>query len=262
MKIVLYYYSATGNTKKACEHLQRRIPGLELIDMAQGQKKPPLDFDVVGCAFPVYYLGLPPIVQNFLESLSLVKGTPAFLLTTYGIMGGKALRHASGELRKKGYVIMDYFGLRMSESFPPFIAKGFACTDAPTPAEVSSFNIFCDSISEGVRRLVRGETISAKKIKTGFFDMVIPVPSHQKIMRQFGVLSVNVEHCTGCYACRDACPYDAISACDKPIFDMTRCRACYVCFNTCPKGAITVSSGVSLPQYKISAGTKIEEKFV
>ena len=256
----MFYYSATGNTKKACEHLHRKIPDLELIDMAQPRKKMIFDFDMVGFAFPVQYLELPPVVRFFLELLPLANGKPAFLLSTFGIMGGKALRSASKELQKKGYYILDFFALRMPESFPPFIAKGVTGNDAPTPAEVAAFNAFCDSIGEGVRRLGTGKAISPKKVKLGFWDAVIPAPRRSKIMRQFGTLSVHEGLCAACFSCRDACPYGAIFAHGKPEFDMSRCRACFACLNTCPNGAISVSGGPSLPQYKSNAGM-IEEKF-
>ena len=44
---------------------------------------------------------------------------------------------------------------------------------------------------------------------------------------------------SGCTACRDACPTDALSLGDTARFDLGRCLFCTDCADACPEGAIT-----------------------
>lgn len=51
---------------------------------------------------------------------------------------------------------------------------------------------------------------------------------------------VDKELCTGCGACVDACPCDAISLDDKAFVDADACVDCGACVDECPVEAITL----------------------
>lgn len=49
---------------------------------------------------------------------------------------------------------------------------------------------------------------------------------------------VNMELCTGCGACADICPADAIRIQDgKAQVDVEACVECEICVSACPTGA-------------------------
>ncbi len=54
--------------------------------------------------------------------------------------------------------------------------------------------------------------------------------------------SVNKEKCTGCEACVEACPAEAISmdGDDKAVVDASTCTDCGVCVDECPVEAISM----------------------
>lgn len=53
------------------------------------------------------------------------------------------------------------------------------------------------------------------------------------------VPSVTKDVCTGCEACVDACPSEAIKMVDGTAqIDASMCSECLVCVETCPVGAI------------------------
>jgi ferredoxin len=52
---------------------------------------------------------------------------------------------------------------------------------------------------------------------------------------------VDIEKCTGCEACVEACPSEAIRMQDqKAVVDAEACVDCAVCVDECPVEAITV----------------------
>jgi len=53
---------------------------------------------------------------------------------------------------------------------------------------------------------------------------------------------VNEEKCTGCEACVDACPAEAIKMVDgKAVVDADTCVDCGVCVDECPVEAIEMA---------------------
>jgi ferredoxin len=52
---------------------------------------------------------------------------------------------------------------------------------------------------------------------------------------------VDVEKCTGCESCIDACPSEAIKMeDDKAVIDLDTCVDCGVCVDECPVEAISM----------------------
>jgi electron transfer flavoprotein alpha subunit len=55
------------------------------------------------------------------------------------------------------------------------------------------------------------------------------------------IAKVDIKKCTGCGACVDVCPVNAIRIESKKAFVTGKCFGCGACESQCPWGAIIVS---------------------
>lgn len=261
MKIALFHYSASGNTKLACEYLRKQIPEIELVNITDIQKPVIEDYDILGFASSTYNLKLPPYVEDFILSLGPVNDKPAFLLFTYGVMPGKVIKHTAKLLEKKRFKIIAYHALHMPESFPPCIQKGITNTASPDNKELKTFKAFISNLDSEFLSIYQKHIHLKKNIRIGFWDFIIPVPSQKKIQNAFGTLYVNKDECISCGICQESCLYNTITFDVNPTFHMENCRFCYSCYNICPQEAIRTTKLAKGGQYK-GPGDEVKDKFI
>jgi ferredoxin/flavodoxin len=261
LKINLYYYSTTGNTKLVCEKLRKEIPGLEIYDILDRNLNLNDECDIYGFAVSTYYLNLPPVFIEFINSLKVITNKPAFFLITYGMMPGKSVRKLADYLKNKGFSIIDYHLLRMPESYPVFIAKKRTDINAPGQKEMMNFMNFISGLKEKAKQIESGNIPDSKLIKPGLLNSIIPSQTYKKIMKQFGTLNVNTNLCNHCKICFNSCPYGAIEFKNEPVFNMGKCTGCYICYNKCPNAAVYTNILESKWQYS-GPSKKLEEKFI
>lgn len=87
----------------------------------------------------------------------------------------------------------------------------------------------------------------------GFFDR-FRIPSYDDPEQmQFGIVEFDLEKCTGCSMCVDACPADALVFEDKkPKMRQAPenvCAFCGDCAALCPEGAISMKSPYSFTRF-------------
>lgn len=85
---IVYYFSGTGNSLTVAKEIEAQGALVSSIasEMRKSQKNgTPIikcDADKVGFVFPLYYLGLPKMVHEFLEKLVLTKATYVYMVCT------------------------------------------------------------------------------------------------------------------------------------------------------------------------------------
>jgi len=260
MAIKLFYYSATGNTRLASQYLQKRISGVKLFDISSADKREVTGEEIIGLATPVFYFKPPVIVSNFIDSLQADK-VKIFMLVTYGMMPGRTTWILKNKIERKGYDLLGCHLLRMPESYPPFIAKGWTDCNAPRDNEITAFNSFITFLGGimGQKKPVF-ENIKLPG-RTDFLNKIIPVPSRKRIMKKFGEINVNTQRCNFCAVCVKACVYNAIRMDGLPKIDKEQCQACFSCINNCPLGALSTTN-YSLTTTYFGPSESLKEKLL
>lgn len=240
MKGLLCYHSQSGNTALVCHYLSQKLASIswDLFDIASGSPPDLRPYTVVGFAAWTYYLGLPPIFEQFLLNLPAQTGKPVFLLNTFGVMPGQVLAKMDKALTDKGFLVLAGYSFHTPESYPPYILKGWASLEAPTPKELAEFDAFCSRLENCLEQIQTGTTPPAVKIKLDLFSRLIRPYSREKVRREMGVLSVDPALCDQCGNCQQVCLYGSIDSSLPPVFNAEKCRGCWACFNHCPQKAI------------------------
>ena len=122
-KTKLFYFSGTGNSFRVAKQLSEKLSDCALIRIQKDTSTQLIqDGDVVGLVFPVYYFGLPQVVELFLQNMSSKKKSYLFIVATRGvpIAGGlrnQLLKYTSNNLSYFQYITMgDNFNLDFWDS--------------------------------------------------------------------------------------------------------------------------------------------------
>lgn len=120
---MIFYFSATGNCRYVAERAAaatgERCVSITACMQAGELAFTPRDGEMVGIVSPVYFWGLPSIVNAFLERLILGRPEYLWFAATYGTTTGQAGRFVSEHLRAKGLRLDARFSVRMPDSWTP-----------------------------------------------------------------------------------------------------------------------------------------------
>lgn len=260
MKILVCYYSGSGNTKLACEYIKSRLKPfeVELFDIVRERNIQPDQYDMIGFATFTDLLAAPQKLMDFIDSLDVQNGKPAFVFNTYGFISGHTALHMKQLVSAKGFDVLAGFSLHMPENFPPMIRRGHGFENAPSPKELRQFDAFLDRLEASISSLDTDQRVT-HNIRIPFIFRIIPVFSRKRTKKDFGIQQVSADLCRGCGVCQKGCPYAAIEMNPQPVFDHDKCHGCWYCYNICPSKAVTTAQFKGEHQYP-RPSKKLKEK--
>jgi len=242
MSATIYYFSGTGNSymiaKKVCEGLENSA----LINIAKGQI-PNHDnaCDTIGIVFPVYYFGIPIIVEKFLLQTNIPENAYVFVIVTRGEpMAGGAKRQLDTAFNARGRTYRFFRYVTMGNNYPFYIFNG-------------STEKVKGQRNKKAEKKVRDFLADIKAKKQSRIFSILDYPPFPTITYNFPTygykhflqvynqdtcFEVDETLCNKCLKCKYSCPIDNVEITSKVKWKHANCQMCLACYNCCPKNAI------------------------
>jgi ferredoxin len=250
MKTIIYYFSGTGNSLAVVKKIAASLGDCELVSIAS-QKDTRGDIiseaERVGVVCPVYFSGLPLMVEEFVKRLDLSRTRYAFGVVTFGGSG------SAPALRQLDAILMKQHGRGLDAGLSAKMPGNYIFMYS-SPAGKKQADLLASAnnqIAEMIPAIERCEHRPVPWSIIGEILHAVAYPwftSHAHTEDQkFSV----TEACTSCGTCAKVCPAGNIQlVAGKPVWNH-HCEVCCACIHLCPAEAIQAGSGtVKRPRYR------------
>jgi ferredoxin len=253
MRLLLLYFSGTGNTDYVAHYLVRKLAELPVeIELRTIEHQPPEalpDFDLLAAGFPVYAADSPLFFQEYLQRLPHGEGRGAFAFCTKGAWAGSAVRHNLTRLAARGYTPLGGGAVGMPGSDGlSMVGKGswFARTALEKDYDqLKDADRLVEEMAAVVAQLLDGRQAETLRV---------PLPSRIKaslsdrawvwlyrLSEDWARARLHAdERCEGCGLCQRLCPVDNVEVRDGRAHFAEHCVLCLRCLHACPCEAIQI----------------------
>ncbi len=249
LRIVIFYFSQSGNTKKYAEKIAEGVVAgghkCELIRFKKVTTDIELiknfafsEYDLIGFGVPVYYFKPPYHILNILEALPSLEGKKGFLFSTSGGNAGATLYKMKLITDNKGLKIIDsnddqFIGIDKHQLYRDFDYVLPTSIGHPNAADLENAYQFGLQL---IPKALDPNTPEKKDFRTK--DSVFAqLTSFEGMNKDFPKFKINEENCSQCGQCAETCPVDAIILDPYPRW-IKKCDRCYLCEMWCPEKAI------------------------
>ncbi len=234
---MIFYFSGTGNSLYVAKKLYENN-GSQLVDIAEAMHEKRFKYNVqedekVGFVFPVYFYGLPTVVSEFIDQLTIKSESNPFIYTVITCAGsiGNADKMLGKLLRKRNLELNSSFSVIMPNNYN-------IMSNVPDREEQ---NIILQNAEKEIEEIAK----LLKKDKKGnfayhgyfsiFTPIVYPIYGIYRKTKNFYA----TEDCSNCRLCEEICPSKVIQIKNgKPRWIEEKCSHCSACINRCPTRAI------------------------
>lgn len=218
----IFCFTSTGNSLFTAKRLAEKI-GSNVKPMNNSLIQ--IADDIIGFVFPVYFWGLPRMVERFVSEVQITnKNAYVFAVVTSGGPGFGVLGRLKKLLQQKGVRLQ--YGARIisvSNYLPEY-----------TPKDSTELRQRIDKkIIEITGALNRRQT---NRIQA--FTFINKIAYHFYPNEDSDQYFTVAPSCTGCRTCQKVCPAKNITMkADRPDF-LHKCEHCLACIHNCPARAI------------------------
>lgn len=246
MKILLVYFSGTGNTRRIarsyCDCLTSSGAEVQTVELPAESLPDPDGYDMIGLGYPIHAFNAPKIMLTTCKKLpkrnKKTNGTkPVFIFKTSGEpvrMSDVSSLKMRGILKRRGYAVNNEYQYVMPYNII------FRHTDAQV---YKMWTVAQQLVPADVAEILLGAHRLPKKMFMGGFLAWVLRCEHWGAHVNGKLYKANKD-CIKCGKCEKLCPVRNIRIKDKngrkKIKFGTRCIMCMRCVQQCPKAAVNL----------------------
>lgn len=233
MKVL--YFTATGNNLYIAKQL-----GGEYYSIPKLLKENQLEIEAekIGIVFPVFYSGVPKVVEEFLNKSNL-KSKYIFVIGSYGSFSWGTSRHLLEIAERNNIKISYYNEILMVDNYLPVFEMNRQLKKEPGK-----------KIEENLNKIKKDIVEERNYIKmNAAFAKIIRASQMKQYDNHFDSNFKVNSNCNGCKVCEKVCPVDNIKVKGKPGFH-DNCEHCLACIHNCPQTAISLKKEKSLARFR------------
>lgn len=228
----IFYFTGTGNSYYVARRMAKTFSMNEITRITAKMDEPSkiINNNTVCIVTPLYFGGLPVIVEKFIHDLDLESTKDVLLMVTRNFAPSwidEQIKDILGN-RLKGLYYINMPGNYLFEYNPPGKEKA--------NRKLEKADITIDKIADDIKSgnlTIKKYDIFSKTFFKKFYDYykkrVLPVTD-----KKFKILG----NCNACGLCKKVCPLDNIQIADKKPKWLGHCQECTACIHSCPKQAI------------------------
>lgn len=233
---MVFYFSATGNSKYAAERIGSEFGG-PIINISDAVRNNEYEYQVedeekVFFVFPIYFYGLPNLVGAFIKTVQFAGGTPDVCgVGTCGGSCGGGDRMFKAALKGKAVHFRGFYKIKM-------VGNYVLLYKMPLPEEQTMILRRADKELDNCIDAIRFNFRTSYHSSIGLLPVSKVAYSFYK--GKCGTKKFFAEDtCIGCGLCQTICPVRAIQMEEgRPLWTKQQCVHCLACIHRCPVEAI------------------------
>ncbi len=234
-KIMILYFSGTGNSRYTAQVIQREIKD-ELVSINDYLKKNSKislhSNDPFVFVAPTYAWRLPKVVEDFIRKTEFTGSRKAYFLLTCGTHTHNAVHYADKLCSEKNFEFMGFSSIVMPENY-------IAMFEVPEKAQADAIiESSLPKIKALAVKIKNKQPFEPEKINLSdkMISRLINPVFYKTCVSAKGFYTTAA--CTGCRKCEVICPLNNIHLSEnKPVWGKS-CTHCMACICACPAQAI------------------------
>ena len=225
---IIYYFSGTGNSLDIARHIAEQLGDTTIISMKENPQEMHMrSRKRVGFVYPVYYRGMPFLVERFIKTIRMTDNIYVFAIVTGKYKPGNAIKQIQKIFKSTDYHLS--YGNFVKTANSNIVESG---KQEDVKKCIASTYAYLKPIIEDVIECRINEQSLLNPVTSAFHQL--HMEAALKWVEQFQV-TLSCNHCGICY---QICPTHNIELIDgRPIF-RDHCEACMACIQFCPVKAI------------------------
>lgn len=235
-KTVIYYFSATGNSKHAANTIAASLDDCLLYSIPELSQESSeyVDAAAVGIITPTHYFGIPPLVADFIKKLKF-SSQVSYIFSVVTSGSSSYLNSSLNQLKKlilaQGKELDAGYHVRMISSYIPL-------SDIPPTEKQQHILAAADKKIGSITRLIsaRAHFYDTEGVYALFHGINQYWQRH--LLPSTHTKFICKESCTGCGTCERVCPVKNIVMADRQPHWNDNCQECLACLHACPSQSI------------------------